>query len=210
MACKDSRSRSYLKQSVHVNIAMVEARFLCAHVWSSSEGRVWAALIQQQGKGPAMVAMVNMAPCRVLPVPSSPSSTLSVPLLSTIHLHACFLPLPPSLPPYLHPNSKFIPSFYHSPYILSSFPSPPPVFPSRHSGLPDRPWTLHRTRRPSTHHGRLTGLSSGQQRDTTHHTTLMTRNHNVSHVVWCDVTAGCGVHHSSSLPGCQHEHILQS
>lgn len=125
MACKDSRSRSYLKQSVHVNIAMVEARFLCAHVWSSSEGRVWAALIQQQGKGPAMVAMVNMAPCRVLPVPSSPSSTLSVPLLSTIHLHACFLPLPPSLPPYLHPNSKFIPSFYHSPYILSSFPSPP-------------------------------------------------------------------------------------
>ena len=62
----------------------------CAHplAGSSSERRVWAVLIQQQGNGPVMVAMVNMAPCRVLAVPYSPPSPPL--LLSTVLLHAGF------------------------------------------------------------------------------------------------------------------------
>lgn len=122
----------------------VEMRFLCVckcvwmrmgtYYWSSIEGRVLEVLLQQQGKGPAMVAMVNVAPCHLLAVPSS---SLSVPLLSTIPRYAFFF-------------SHCIQMFWHSQhtyyvYPFLSFPNfsfefqsnlfslPPP---SLHSGFP--------------------------------------------------------------------------
>lgn len=106
--------------------------FLCVntHVhslcWSSSEGRVWAVLIQHQGKGPVMVAMVNMAPCRVLAVPSSPSS----PLL--FHCSLLFLSTLPLLPPFAISSFFFLISL--SLHLLHLLPSP--IFPSCHSDPP--------------------------------------------------------------------------
>lgn len=82
-----------------------------------------------------MVAMVNMAPCRVLAVPSSPSSPLSVSLLSTTsipsHASLCGYPSPPlsfqSHPLLcLYPNLPLLPPFFF----------PPPILASRYSGVP--------------------------------------------------------------------------
>ena len=164
---------------------------MCTHaVCSSSECRVRDELLQQE-KGPAMVAMVNMAPCRVLAVPSSPSSPLSVPLLSAI---PC---LHPSIWLHFYFSIRHIHFFYTSSLLASPFlllpscPSLPPSF--LHATVaspqaPDRPWTLCRTGRPSTHHGRLTGQRLGLQRHTTSGHTRSPKPLHL-HIKWCDITA---------------------
>ena len=165
---------------VHINIfsdkkGKVELRFLCVkvrmctHTWISSEGRAWAVLIQQQGKSPAMVAMVNMDPCLVLAVHSSSSHPLSYSTVSDVR--SLLLSVLPSLLAssclFTSSHSFFLPRFG----VLSLLPSLPPlILPSRHSDLPTGSRQALRAAQknwPSVHHGNLTGRCLAQEWNTT-------------------------------------------
>ncbi len=142
--------------------------------------------MQQQGKGLAMVAMVNMAPCRVLAVPSSPSSPLSVPLLSTIPPHASLTPRYPISLLSVHHHiycfflSQIVPL---SSLISLSLPPlflPSPIFPSRHSGLPTGSrQALNAAQNKATFNASWQADWAAQQRDTASYHSHDPQNHSI-------------------------------